>query len=347
VNPDDNDLAITGKLPEDPCSDSKLVNPGLRIRTERELLEGSVNRADESYTLRVCTTGNHYLDEKTGGLLPGWCWIVGADTGIGKSSFVTAVADENLRQNRGVIIVSLEDPEELYGDRLMLRRCLELAKKENMEPVSADRMRLRKLTTSDKELMRMVASKAERKPLFVDARNLRGEDIAKRVGIMLDNVPIDVVIVDYLQEIHSTKQHSSTRDKVTEMARGLREEVKARNKCLIITSQVTVDDPEKWPRRNQIRDSRDVVNAAEVVLMLGVAHSDVVEKNKREGTQRTIIHAGERGGLVDKCKQGRKGFVLLPWDDTAACFVSVPDPDESPPDDGFNDIDAEPEYWDR
>jgi replicative DNA helicase len=350
--PDDNDLAITGHLPEDPIEGAKRLVDAPRIRTERDLLETSIRRALSTKERNVCTTGNYDLDQKTGGLLPGWFWLVGADTGIGKTSFVIAVADDNLRLGRGVIIVSLEDPESMYGDRLMLRRCLKKAKEENIAPVSADRMRLGKLTASDKELMMRVAQEGQRKPMFVDACGSKGEKIARDVERILDNMSIDLVVIDYLQEVHSERQHNSTRDKVTEMCRGIREVVRSRGKCLIITSQVTVDDPDKWPRRNQIRDSRDVVNAAEVVLMLGIAGTDIVEKNKREGTERTVMTAGERGALVDKCKQGRKGFVRLPWDDTAACFVSIPDPDDQryrTPAPDIDDAADNPgdEWWER
>jgi replicative DNA helicase len=268
------------------------------------------------------TTGNAELDRMTGGLLRGWFWLVGANTNVGKSSWAVAVADENLQRGIGVVIVSLEDPESLYGDRLMLRRCYHKALVRGVSPVSADRLRLGKLTPEDHVLMADVAADAERKPIFLDARSLKGERIAREIGDLIDSVEgIEVIIVDYLQEIYSEGAHHSVRDKVSEMCRGIREVVKARDRCLVVTSQVTVEDPDKWPRRHQIRDSRDVVNAAEVVLMLGIAHSDVVEK-RRDGSESLVIPEGDKGALVDKCKQGLKGFVRLGWSDEAACYTS-------------------------
>jgi replicative DNA helicase len=251
--------------------------------------------------------------------------------------WAVSVADENLKLGRGVLIVSLEDPEELYGDRLMLRRCCVA---HNADPlgvvkVRADALRLGNLSSGEKLAMREIASKGERKPMFLDARNLKGERIAKELGRILDNVAIDLVILDYLQEVHSAREHHSTRDKVSEMARAIRQEVKSRNRSLVIVSQVTVgDDPDKWPRMNQIRDSRDVVNAAEVVVMAGTAANDV-KVNASDGTL-VPLKKGERGLRVEKVKQGKKGLVKLPWDDDAACFLPVsggPEYDDRPPDD--------------
>jgi replicative DNA helicase len=321
---DDNELAILRKLPDDPRTDAKVVAEAPRIVTARDLLESSLKRAEQDVRRQACTTGNAYLDEKTGGFLPGWSWVFGAPTNWGKSLWAISVADENLQLGRGVLIVSLEDTEELYGDRLMLRRCCNAY---NNDPhtfvkVRADAMRLGNLSSGEKLTMRAIASKGERKPVFMDARALKGERIAKDIGRILDNVPIDLVILDYLQEVHSAKEHNSTRDKVSEMARAIRQEVKSRNRSLVIVSQVTVgDDPDKWPRMNQIRDSRDVVNAAEVVVMAGTAMQDI-DVNSSDGTL-VALKKGERGLRIEKVKQGKKGLVKLPWDDEAACFLPV------------------------
>lgn len=313
---DDNELAILGRLPADPAAGCKVIHDAPRIVTARTMLEGALARASVTGRRQSCTTGNRFLDERTGGFLPGWCWVFGATTNWGKSMWAVAVADENLRMGRGVLIVSLEDPEELYADRLMLRRCCTSGKL-----VSADRLRLGQL--GEKELLSMheVANKGERKPLFVDARSWKGERISKEIGRILDGCEIDLVILDYIQEVHSERDHHSTRDKVSEMARAIRQEVKSRGRALLMLSQVTIgEDPDKWPRMSQIRDSRDVVNAAEVVVMAGTAQADVLD---RDGNP--ILVKGDRGLKIEKVKQGKKGTIKLPWDDQAACFLPVTD----------------------
>jgi replicative DNA helicase len=207
-------------------------------------------------------------------------------------------------------------------------------------------MRLRRLSPSERISMRETAALGEDKPLFVDARAWKGERIAKEIGRILDNVPIDLVILDYLQEVQSERQHQSTRDEVRVMARALREAVKSRMRSLIIVSQVTVgEDPDKWPRMNQIRDSRDVVNAADVVVMGGIAQADIPTSKT---DSRPVMLAGERGLRVEKVKQGKKGLVKLPWDDDAACFLPVAQcepPEEYAPAYRADDLDAAGDQW--
>lgn len=290
-----------------------------RVFTEEELLQSACKRASSREPRLVCSTGNYELDRMTGGFLPGWCWVVGANTNWGKSTWAVAVADTNLRADRGVLIVSLEDSHELYGDRLLLRR----ARRSNAEKINADRLRLRKLTMDELALADRVRKEAQPRPMFLDARGRKGEWIAKALAALLDGPHrIDLVIVDYLGEVRSGAKQQDRRNEVSEMAALIRGVVKRRDRALIMLSQVTVgEDPDKFPRMNQIRDSRDVVNAAEVVAMCGIPPADMKDKH---GTVRA--RAGERAMLLEKVKQGRKGWAELHWDDDAACFVDIEDP---------------------
>ncbi len=315
---DDNDRAREGTLPEDPAQGTRKVAEAPRLRTAHDLLAGAMSRAFSREERAACTTGHAEIDRMTGGLIPGWCWVVAAVTNWGKSTWAIAVADTNLRAGRGVLIVSFEDPEEMYGDRLLLRR----ARKSADLKVNADRLRLRELKPAELQLVTDVVNAAERKPMFLDAVGRKGEWVAKSLESILDNVPIDLVIVDYLGEVRSGQRQQDRRNEMSEMAALLRGVIKRKKRAGIILSQITIPDgdQDKFPRMNQVRDSRDVVNAAEVVAMCGIPKTDIT------GKDRTVrAHAGERAMLLEKVKQGRKGMVQLHWDDEAACFVDVED----------------------
>jgi hypothetical protein len=303
-------------VPEDPEAEAPV--PVVVIR-EDELLGEACKRAVSQQPKRVCTTGHAKLDEMTGGFLPGWCWVVGAPTNWGKTSWAIAVADSNLRAGRGVLIVSLEDAPELYGDRLLLRR----ARRSTNERIDADHLRARRLTYEEMALAELVRKEAQPRPMLLDARGMKGERIASDLKRILDdNAAVDLVIIDYLGEVRSARTHQDRRNEVSEMAALIRGVVKPRNRALIMLSQITIgDDPDKFPRMNQIRESRDVVNAAEVVAMCGIQQTDL--KSKRDGTVK--VRAGERAMMLEKVKQGRKGIVELVWDDEAACFCDVAD----------------------
>lgn len=321
---DDNDAAVAGTLPDDPTEGTKVVAEAPRLRTAHDLLAGAMSRALSREVPRSTPSGHYLIDEMVGGFIPGWCWVIGADTNVGKSTLAIAFADVALKAGKGVLIVSLEDVEEIYADRLLLRR----GRRGQNEKINADRLRWRKLEPNEKQIAMDVANEAERKPLYLDAIGWTGQKLAKQLGKTLDALPeIELVIVDYLGEIANEGRSEDRRNEVREMASLIKSTVKSRKRCVIILSQITVDEknPDKFPRRHQIRDSRDVINGAEVVAMLGLVAEDMVDKK----TGDIVLRKGERGLLLDKVKQGRKGMVRLHWDDEAACFVDVEDPQAS------------------
>ncbi len=123
MSKDLNDKHQANELPADPgLGATPMASEVPRIRTVAELLHGGQARANSKLTRAMCTTGHYRVDDATGGLKPGFVWVFGADTNWGKSSFLIMLADENIKANRRVLIVSAEDDEKLYGDRLLVRR---------------------------------------------------------------------------------------------------------------------------------------------------------------------------------------------------------------------------------
>lgn len=321
---DDTDRAVLGELPTDPREDAKLVVDAPVLRTTKDLIVGAMNRALNPQRRVIVPTGHYEIDRNTGGFYPTSSWLIGADTGKGKSTLATAFVDQFQRNGSDAIIVSLEDAEELYADRLLLRR----ARRSHHEKINADHLRLNELTRDEIQIMTDVAAAADHKPIFLDAIGQSGEWVAKSVATMLDALPsIGLVVLDYIGEADSEKLSEDRRNELRKMGRLLRQAVKSRKRCLIILSQITTDEknPDKFPRRNQIRDCKDLVNAAEVVAMLGIVQADILDSKGN-----VKVRAGERALLLDKVKRGHTGFVPLHWDDEAACFVDVEDPRHSP-----------------
>ncbi len=278
--------------------------------TVKDLLTQAMDRALSTTRLPVFKTGHWMLDEYTGGLRSGHVWVIGADTSWGKSTWAVSFADLNMTAGNRVLIVSVEDPPELYGRRLLARR----------SKVSAIRLRDQRL--NPEEMMRVTSAVAAAQPLpfFLDARTERAEWVAKHLpGIIADH-EIRIVIVDYLQEMRSVQSYTQTRDEVSAVAKMLREAIKGAGAAGIFLSQLTIEDPNKPPTKHMIRESRNVSNAAEGVMLGWTPAQDFGDFQK-----------GKRYLLVDKAKDGiAKRYVELEWDDNMATFLEARDPYEPP-----------------
>jgi replicative DNA helicase len=314
---DENDRLKDGTLPNDPGDDSRVVSADVpRVLTVRDLTEGALLRATTTARGGGCTSGHYKIDQITGGLKPGFVWVVGASTSWGKSSLLVMVADENLKLGKRVLIVSAEDSEHVYGDRLMARRAR----------VSADNMRRGNLTSEERDRMQEVVRCAEDAPVFLDARGKPIEWLAPRIKRLIVEHNIDVVAYDYLQAFDNQERQQDRRNQITYIARVLTDTAKTARPggiAGILFSQITEDKTKAHPDKNSIRESRDVSNAAEVVLLGFTPTKPIDDKDGRP-----LVAADQRCIFVDKCKDGPRGALLpLDWDENSACFNTTEDPD--------------------
>lgn len=232
------------------------------------------------------------------------------------SSWLIMVADENIKAGRRVLIVSAEDSEKIYGDRLMLRR----------SRISANALRKKSVSIEERQAMLTVESEAQDAPVFLDARGRGVEWVSRNVKQIIKEQEIDLVAFDYLQAFDNEKPQQDRRNQVTYIARTLTDITKSADKTGIIFSQITIEKGKPIPDKHSIRESRDVSNAAEVVLLGFKPEKDMMTSNAAVGDE-PLVKAGDRAVFVDKCKNGPRGAILaMPWVEYSACFETVKDP---------------------
>lgn len=312
---DEADRMRDGDLPKDPRAETKTRSAKVpRVLTVLDILSTSAVRSLAAKDRNLnCTTGHYKLDKITGGLRPGFTWLVGAGTSWGKSSWLVAMADDNIRAGKRVLIVSSEDTEEVYGDRLMVRRA----------QVDAMNYRDQNLSQEEREAVTRVVNGAEDAPVYVDARRWAIEDLAPHLTKIIREEGIDVIAFDYIQEFRSKRKHQDERVKFREIASVCRHIAKDSKIAGVLFSQLTMDNDTKIPNRNNIRECRDIANAAEVILIGFEPESDLRDKENR-----IIAAAGQKCVFVDKVKNGPRGRKMpLMWNERSACFTTVRDPE--------------------
>lgn len=335
MSKDLNDRMTDGTMPRSPDLKVVPLNEAAKRREEespprvhsvRDLLAGSAERAGNPKRLEVaCTTGHWELDMYTGGLRPGFAWVVGADTSWGKSTWAVSVADENIRKGKRVMIVSVEDPPELYGDRLLSRRA----------QVSAMRIMKGQCTGDELRKIHRVRDAAEDVPVYVQCGMRPIEAFAKQLTSIIRGEGIDVVIFDYLQEFQTSKRHQDERTRFKWTSGIMRDVIRSNDKTGIILSQLTITGDKKIPDKHSIRESRDVSNAAEVVAIGFCPDEDVFkpspgrDSNGRDLQPERLFEKGKKYLLLDKNKAGPpKKRIKLSWNEDLACFDQVEDPEQ-------------------
>ena len=215
------------------------------------------------------TTGFDGIDRITGGLRPGHVWVVGAPTNWGKSSLALAVLDHHQLNGRRALMVSCEDAPELLATRLLCRRA--------RLPGGAardGRLTETQLAMAESEVVR--AAERGPAPVLIDGRGRDCEHLAGDIRAAARAHGVGLVLVDYLQCITTGRETQDRRAEINHIARTLTDAIKTSDCSGILLSQLTGED---------IRESRDVEHAAEVVLIgrKGEANGELslfVKKNK-------------------------------------------------------------------
>lgn len=315
-SPDLNDRMRSGAMTEEDPFDAEVVsNEVPHIVTVRDMLAGSLKRASSKPKREFGTFGNWKIDEATGGLRPGVVTLIAADSSFGKSSWAVMIADENLKQGRRVLLVSAEDPESTYGDRLMRRRAR----------IPGLAQFHKRLTSEHYAAMADVAKQALPDPVFIDASGWKLETLLKACRTAIIEHDIQVIIFDYLQVFCSVMAHNDTRARIEHMFNEIRRlvrHVKPGGIAGIVMSQLTEPKDKQPPDKYSVRESKSLTHGSEIVLIGHVP---------KEAS--TIWQAGDRMVLFAKLKEGdgtKVGtYLKMKWDPTIAVFDTVvSEPDE-------------------
>lgn len=133
------------------------------------------------------STGLDKIDEWTGGLQPDQLWIIGARTAVGKTALALSVGLSVARQDRGVIVYSLEMSAELLVNRLLAR----------MTDIPAGRIYRGKITTEELARVKVAAEELMGLKLAIVDTTMTSLEVSEHAKRVADNSDVGLVIIDY------------------------------------------------------------------------------------------------------------------------------------------------------
>ena len=271
----------------------------------------SLNReADES--VRPVSTGIGDLDRVITGLNRSDLIILAARPGMGKTSFALNIArNVACKSKKAVAFFSLEMSKEQIASRLLSSEAL----------VGGTKLRTGKLT--DEEWQRLVPA----------------SDILKNANLYIDDTPgititemksrlrrlreVDLVVVDYLQLMSSTRRIDSRVNEISEITRSLKILAKELNVPVITLSQLSrasEQRPDHRPQLSDLRDSGSIEQDADIVLFL-YREGYYDKGGGDEAAPQADVNSGEC--IVAKNRHGEMSTVKLHWQGEFMRFTNV------------------------
>lgn len=282
---------------------------GIKLLTAKDLAHSVSKHLESRRPISYCTTCYRRIDAVTGGIRPGDAWVLRADTSWGKSTYATAVIDENIDRGRRVLLVTNEDPAEMYGRRIACRRA----------SVRYSLLRDRRLDQFELgRVQRQIIGLEQSASLWVV--NAVGKSIERITGIIRSAIRIhrlNLVVLDYAQKLWAEAKTENRERALVYCAERFADTCKTDNVASLLLSQMTVNAQGE----NRTKGAGAIKDNAETLL---------------EG------RTENRAGIITKTircvkvKEGRAGGEFeVEWDDNSASFVAdvprelgLPDNDE-------------------
>lgn len=240
-------------------------------------------------------TGFAKLDEMTSGLQKGDLIILAARPSMGKTSLALNLATNSALNGYSVGVFSLE----MAAEQLTLRLL-------STESGIAHHNIRNATITSDEwvALTNVAAHLADLKIFIDDAAGLTIMDLRTKARKLKAEHNIDLLVVDYLQMLNSSKKHENRHQEVSEISRSLKALAKELGVPVIALSQLSraVDSRmDKRPMLSDLRESGAIEQDADVIMFL---YRDIVYNPETENPNLAEL-------IIGKQRNGPTGTIQL------------------------------------
>lgn len=242
------------------------------------------------------SSGYKDLDELTSGLQPADLIIVAGRPSMGKTMFAMNIAESAVMDTRKpVLVFSMEMPSEALAMRMIA----------SLGTIELQRLRTGKLIDQDWPRVASAVQMLSEVPLFIDDTpaltpvelRLRARRVAR------DNGQLQLIVVDYLQLMHSSGNSDNRTMEISEISRSLKSLAKELHVPVIALSQLNRSLEQRADRRpmmSDLRESGAIEQDADVIAFIyrdEVYNPNTVDKNVAE-----IIIAKQRNGAIGKIR---------------------------------------------
>lgn len=206
-------------------------------------------------------TGFDVYDSKSGGLQKSDLIIVAGETSQGKTSLALTMTHNALNLDAKIAFYSMEMTKEQLVARILSA----------MTGIAANSILYSgNLSSHDIALLDVARGELKDKHLYFDDRSTSNLDsILMSIRTLKMQVDIDGVVVDYLQILSVNTKGGVSREQIMgEAARRLKNLAKELNIWVIALSQLSRDNNSPEPTLNRLRDSGQIAEAADVVMLV-------------------------------------------------------------------------------
>jgi replicative DNA helicase len=267
------------------------------FRNVAEILEEEIDRLEQlakgDSDLTGVPSGFRDLDKITGGFQDGNLIVIAARPAMGKSAWVTNVADHVAsKHGKPAAFFSLEMSEAELAHRFIATEAR----------ISSDRLRRGRVSEKDWPGVVRACNVLEKAPLWIDdSSDLSLLDLrAKARRLTASEGDLGVIIIDYIQLMRPEDPRQNRVEQVGQISRGLKILARELNVPVIALSQLSrapEQRPDKRPILSDLRESGNIEQDADLVAFL--YRDEYYDPESEDHGKAELIIRKHRNGPVD------------------------------------------------
>ncbi len=277
----------------------------------KEVLEDSYGHLEElqarDSNITGVETGFTFFDKITSGFQKSTLNILAARPGVGKTSFALNIARNVAVKNKETVAVfSLEMGKEELVNRIWTSYAM----------VDSAKLKTGDLEMDDWDRLSQSLTPLSDAPIYIDDKsNTTVTEISAKCHRLKMEKNLGLVIVDYLQLMHSGGKVESRQNEVSEMSRALKIMAKELEVPVLTLSQLSrsiEQRTDKTPMLSDLRESGSIEQDADMVMFLNRKDED-----KEDGNPNLVDLT------IAKHRSGPTGKISLMWQPSYTNFASV------------------------
>jgi replicative DNA helicase len=265
----------------------------------KEIVKKCIETIDRLYqrkeNITGIPTGFHQFDILTAGLQPSDLIIVAARPSVGKSAFVTNIAEHvGIIEKIPTAIFSLEMSKEQLTQRMLCAQAR----------VNAHKVRTGFLAQADWPKLTDAAGRLSKAPIFIDdTPGISVLELRAKARRMKAQHNIQLIIVDYLQLMRADDSLENRQQEISTISRSLKALAREVSCPVIAVSQLSRAVESRTDHRPQLSDLREsgaIEQDADMVVLL--MREELYKSTEENRGIAEVIIAKQRNGPVDDFK---------------------------------------------
>ena len=252
------------------------------------------------------TTGIGRLDNYSDGLEPGYLAVLSGSSGSGKTMFATHIAIANVKKGVRTLYVALEMNEHAMTTRFLCNLA-------GVDLLGARRGRL-----NDEDWQRVNEASTRMSEFPLDLRAPETATVAQVLGMARDLKDLQLLIVDHLGLLRSSRRFNSRVEEEADRAEQLRQGAKQLGIAILAVAEHRKPSQERvggQPTQFDLRGASELIDAAALIMML----HEPKPPERQEALQRVRMPRV----IITKNRNGMLGSIQLRWDAWCGRFFEV------------------------